>query len=163
MQVSRELHDVIKSAGASEAVMRKLQRIRTTNIAAKPKENTVQTLSIPSSSRPLFVPRGPGGTAELRSSLPLAEDPVRSEPYGRFFCEVDAGFPVAARRCASMSFFKLFASSLFSSVSLRRRSCGTQSSQLEVQMLAVCAHISVCKNDPSKWSRTLRQISNVEC
>jgi len=92
------------------------------------------TLSIPSISLPLFVPLGPGGgTAELRSSLPRADEPVMSPPR-RLFAAAPEGaggcFPVAARRWESMSFFRLAASSLFSSVNLRRRSCGTQSSHL---------------------------------
>ena len=90
------------------------------------------TLSIPSISRALFVPRGGGGGAtELLSSLPLAEDPGASDPRPRFLdVEANEGLPEAARRCASMSFLRLAASSLFSSVSLRMRSCETQSSHL---------------------------------
>ena len=94
------------------------------------------TLSIPSISLARFVPRGGCGASELLSSLPLAEDPVNSEPYGRFLCEVVDALPGAARRCASMSFLRLAASSLFSSVNLRSRSCGTQSSQLRRSVLA---------------------------
>lgn len=54
---------------------------------------------MPSISRALFTPLGGGGTAELRSSLPLAEEPVKSDPYGRFLVEseVDGGLPEAAR------------------------------------------------------------------
>lgn len=101
------------------------------NLAANKQNKDVGklTLSIPSISRPLFVPRGACGTAELLSSLPRVEE-LRSAPYAFFFTEEGAGLPVAARLWASISFLRLDASSLFSSVSLRRRSCGTQSSQL---------------------------------
>lgn len=90
------------------------------------------TLSMPSISRALFVPLGGGGGAtELRSSLPLAEEPGASDPRPRFLvAEAIEGLPEVARRCASMSFLRFAASSLFSSVSLRMRSCETQSSQL---------------------------------
>ena len=55
------------------------------------------TLSIPSMSRPLFVPRGACGTAELLSSLPRAEE-LGSAPNAFFFTEAGAGLPVVARR-----------------------------------------------------------------
>lgn len=102
-----------------------------TNPKRKKKEKRKPALSIPSISLALFVPLGGGGGAtELLSSLPLAEEPGASEPKPRFLVEVREGLPDAARRCASMSFLRLAASSLFSSVSLRMRSCETQSSQL---------------------------------
>lgn len=88
---------------------------------------------MPSNSRPLFVPLlCCCGTAELLSSLPLAEEPVRSLPKPRFLVDLGgaSGLPAAARRCESISFFRLFASSLFSSVSFRSRFSGTQSSHL---------------------------------
>ena len=58
------------------------------------------TLSIPSISRALFVPLGGGGGAtELRSSLPLAEEPGASDPRPRFLvAEAIEGLPEVARR-----------------------------------------------------------------
>jgi len=50
--------------------------------AAHKTRKRTRTLSIPSISRPLFVPfgGGGGGATELRSSLPLADEPAKSEP-----------------------------------------------------------------------------------
>jgi hypothetical protein len=102
-------------------------------ISKHKKKREKHTLSIPSISRALFVPLGGGGGAtELLSSLPLAEEPGASDPRPRFLVvEANEGLPEAARRCASMSFLRFAASSLFSSVSLRMRSCETQSSHLQ--------------------------------
>ena len=108
------------------------------------------TLSIPSISRPLFVPLGACGTAELLSSLPRVEE-LRSAPYAFFFTDAGAALPVAARRCASISFFRLDASSLFSSVSLRIRSCGTQSSQLQVYSVSLGSR-------PDEWRKATHVI-----
>ena len=84
------------------------------------------TFSI-SLSRPRFRPR-PGGR-DCRSSLPRAE--LRSEPAVFFFADL---LDLAAVRgfISSISRLRLVASCLFSSVSLRKRSCGTQSSHLVV-------------------------------
>jgi hypothetical protein len=109
--------------------------------------NRKHTLSIPSISRALFVPLGGGGGAtELRSSLPLAEEPGASDPRPRFLvAEAMEGLPEVARRCASMSFLRLAASSLFSSVSLRMRSCETQSSHLPRWLVnALRIHANTC-------------------
>jgi hypothetical protein len=106
---------------------------RPRGISKHKKREKKHTLSIPSISRALFVPLGGGGGAtELLSSLPLAEEPGASDPRPRFLVvEANEGLPEAARRCASMSFLRFAASSLFSSVSLRMRSCETQSSHLQ--------------------------------
>jgi len=110
---------------------RKKQQSR--GISKQKKRVERHTLSMPSISRALFVPLGGGGGAtELLSSLPLAEEPGASDPRPRFLvAEAIEGLPEAARRCASMSFLRLAANSLFSSVSLRMRSCETQSSHLQ--------------------------------
>lgn len=64
-----------------------------------------------------------------RASLPRVE--LMSVTF--FLCEAEAPFAaVLLRRIASISLRRLAASSRFSSVSLRNRSCGTQSSHLRV-------------------------------
>jgi len=133
----RIIEEMVEIVQSSQAVVLAMQECTSHN--AQTVKNTSRwqlkkehTLSIPSISRALFVPLGGGGGAtELRSSLPLAEEPGASDPRARFLvAEAIEGLPEVARRCASMSFLRLAASSLFSSVSLRMRSCETQSSQL---------------------------------
>lgn len=87
-------------------------------------ESDERTFSI-SLSRPRFCPR-PGGR-DCRSSLPRLEP--RSEPAFLFFMDL-ADFAAVRGFISSISRLRLVASCLFSSVSLRKRSCGTQSSQL---------------------------------
>lgn len=88
---------------------------------------TLPTLS-KSKSLPRF-PRPAAGTDECLSSLPPRVE-LRSEPAAFFFDDVAIALVDARCRRLSISFFRFFASSRFSSLSLRRRSCGTQSSHL---------------------------------
>lgn len=85
------------------------------------------TFSI-SKSLPRFCPRPVAGTDEFLSSLPRVE--LRSEPAAFFFDETVVALGAARWRRWSISFLRFLASSLFSSLSFRRRSCGTQSSHL---------------------------------
>ena len=74
------------------------RKARQTHAANKQNKDVgILTLSMPSMSRPLFVPRGACGTAELLSSLPRAEE-LGSAPKAFFFTEAGAGLPVIARR-----------------------------------------------------------------
>jgi hypothetical protein len=122
-------------------------------ISKHKKTREKHTLSIPSISRALFVPLGGGGGAtELLSSLPLAEEPGASDPRPRFLVvEANEGLPEAARRCASMSFLRFAASSLFSSVSLRMRSCETQSSHLQKRSACRLGDLRCRLRYKSRW------------
>lgn len=113
----------------------------------------VRTLSMPSYSLPLFVPLGGGGgAAEPLSSLPLVEDAgLRSLPSARLRVDMGAaGF--AALRCAAMSSLRFLASSRFSSVYLRRRSCGTQSSQLCGYLISTTLTLKATRPKSQMWA-----------
>ena len=93
-------------------------------------------LDNPRISSPFFpyaaLPLPPPPLPPLLLPAPAAAFSPRSRPLflRLFVVEVEDLLVVVARIDSSSSFLRFAASSLFSSLSLRRRSCGTQSSQL---------------------------------
>lgn len=112
--------------GGESGWSRKRSRLDTEDV---PKGDVTWPTLSKSKSLPRFCPRPAAGTDEFLSSLPPRVE-LRSEPAAFFFDDVAIALVDARCRRLSISFFKFFASSLFSSFSLRRRSCGTQSSHL---------------------------------